>query len=136
VHTNWHGSQHIAMSSPSRRNASDAKLKVLLCGPSKAGKSSLASFLANILDSVSPSMPPSPTIGVRVLELERHGVNIELWDVSGDQSYEATWPAVTLDAAGVILVFQPEAPGQAVRACVAAPPPPPPSQGRRGSPLP
>ena len=35
-----------------------------------------------------------PTMGVRVLELERFGVSVELWDVSGDQQFESTWPAV------------------------------------------
>jgi GTPase SAR1 family protein len=70
------------------------RLKVLLVGPSKAGKTSLSSFLAGIQDSVSPAAPPMPTIGVRVLEVERFGVSVELWDVSGDQQYESTWPAV------------------------------------------
>ncbi|CAM9877057.1 unnamed protein product [Chrysoparadoxa australica] len=37
-------------------------------------------------------------------------VNIELWDVSGDQSYEGCWPAILKDADGVLLVYNPEIP--------------------------
>ena len=95
--------------------ASAPRLKVLFVGPSKAGKSSLATFLAGLQDSVSPAAAPAPTVGVRILELERHGAAIELWDVSGDQQYEASWPAVQQDAAAVVLIYDPEAPGQAVR---------------------
>ncbi|RLN94266.1 hypothetical protein BBJ28_00006988 [Nothophytophthora sp. Chile5] len=72
-------------------------------------------------------------MGVRILELEKGKASVELWDVSGDQkyalfvslspshrvvvrngsvlldlySYEACWPAVTKDADGVILVYDP-----------------------------
>jgi hypothetical protein len=97
---------------------SAARLKILMVGPSKAGKSSLSSFLAGIQDSVTPAAAPAPTMGVRVLELERHGAAVELWDVSGDQQYESTWPAVLDGAGGVVLVYDPEAEGQAVRGVV------------------
>ena len=90
-------------------------LKLLLVGPSRAGRSSLASFLAGVQESVTPAAPPAPTVGVRILELERHGAPVELWDVSGDQSYEAAWPAIQDGAGGVVLVYNPEAAGQAVR---------------------
>jgi GTPase SAR1 family protein len=91
------------------------RLKILFVGPSKAGKSSIASFIAGFQDGVTPSGTPTPTVGVRILELERHGMPIELWDVSGDQRYEATWPACQQDAAGIVLLYDPEALGQAVR---------------------
>lgn len=91
-------------------------MKLLLIGPSKAGKSVLASFLAGMLDSTTPAAEPPPTVGVRILELTCVGQAVELWDVSGDQSYENTWPAVQQGADGVIMCYSPETPGHAVRA--------------------
>jgi GTPase SAR1 family protein len=91
-------------------------MKLLLIGPSKAGKSVLASFLAGMLDSTSPASEPSPTVGVRILEFTGAGVPVELWDVSGDQSYENTWPAVQQGADGIILCYCPESQGHAVSA--------------------
>ena len=99
-------------------------MKILLIGPSKTGKSTLASFLAGALDSTTPAAEPAPTVGVRILEFAAAGAPVELWDVSGDQSYENTWPAVQKDADGVILCYAPEAPGHAVR----------PARSRRRSP--
>jgi len=54
-------------------------------------------------------------VGARILELDRHGTAVELWDVAGDQSYENTWPAMQQNADGVVLVYSPEVLGQAVR---------------------
>ena len=54
-----------------------------------------------------------------MLEAECSGFQVELWDVSGDQSYEKCWPAIMLGvdkkdegegADGVILVYNPEQP--------------------------
>lgn len=84
-------------------------------GPSKSGKTACATYLAGLSDSIVPAAAPAPTIGVRVLELERQGIAVELWDVSGDQAFETTWPAVQQGADGVVLVYAPEVPGQAVR---------------------
>lgn len=91
--------------------SSSAPLKILLVGPSKARKSAVASFLAGVSESVGEGV--GPTIGVRILECERAGRSVELWDVSGDQAFEGTWPAVQKDADGVLLVFDPEGAGQA-----------------------
>ena len=88
-----------------------APLKILLIGPSKARKSGIASFLAGVSESIGESI--GPTIGVRILECERAGRPVELWDVSGDQAYEGTWPAVQKDTDGILLVFDPEVEGQA-----------------------
>jgi energy-coupling factor transporter ATP-binding protein EcfA2 len=97
-------------------------MKVLLVGPSKSGKSALASYLAGISDGAIPAQAPLPTVGCRILELERNGAPVELWDVSGDQSYENCWPAIKHNADGIIFVYSSEAPGQAVRARSAPPP--------------
>lgn len=86
-------------------------LKILLVGPSKARKSAIASFLAGVSETVGEGV--GPTVGVRILECERSGRAVELWDVSGDQAYEGTWPAVQKDADGILLVFDPETEGQA-----------------------
>jgi len=91
-----------------------APIKILLVGPSKSRKSPLACMLAGQCDAIT-AINPGPTVGVRILELDRSGVAVELWDVAGDQSYEATWPAVMKDADGVLLVYNPEAPAAAVR---------------------
>ncbi|GMI10957.1 hypothetical protein TrVE_jg5885 [Triparma verrucosa] len=94
-------------------------VKVLVCGPTNAGKTSIASFLA---DSQSAGIGAKdklydPTIGCRILEFEAsNGANVELWDVSGDQQYESCWPAImqgtgTGDESpvdGVVLVYNPE----------------------------
>ncbi len=84
-------------------------------GPSRSHKSAIASFLAGMTDSLSYNC--GPTVGVRVLETERSGVGpVEVWDVSGDQSYENTWPAVQKDTDGVLLLFNADTQGHAVRA--------------------
>ncbi|CEG49728.1 rab-like protein 5-like [Plasmopara halstedii] len=85
-----------------------APLKILIVGPTKAGKSTIANFLAEQSDRLGGQERYRPTIGVRILELEKGRANVELWDVSGDQSYEAGWPAVIKETDGVILVYDPE----------------------------
>ncbi|GLE10842.1 hypothetical protein PINS_up023099 [Pythium insidiosum] len=83
-------------------------LKLLIVGPKEAGKTTIANFLCEQTDRLGGPEKYQPTIGVRILELEKNKTNVELWDVSGDQVYEACWPAVTKDAHGVILVYNPE----------------------------
>ncbi|RLN49706.1 hypothetical protein BBJ28_00005035 [Nothophytophthora sp. Chile5] len=81
----------------------------------------IANFLAEHSDRLGGQEHYQPTMGVRILELEKGKASVELWDVSGDQkyalfraallglySYEACWPAVMKDADGVILVYNPE----------------------------
>jgi len=94
-----------------------APLKVLLLGPSKTGKSSAASFLAGQGgDSPLGGFSPGPTVGVRILTFERAGAQVELWDVSGDQSYEPAWPAVQKGAEAALVLFNADAPGSAKEA--------------------
>ncbi|KAG1692540.1 hypothetical protein DVH05_000278 [Phytophthora capsici] len=85
-----------------------APLKILIVGPKEAGKSTIANFLAEHSDRLGSQERYQPTIGVRILELEKGKTNVELWDVSGDQNYEGCWPAVMKDADGVILVYSPD----------------------------
>eukprot|EP00607_Mallomonas_marina_P002873 CAMPEP_0182428474 /NCGR_PEP_ID=MMETSP1167-20130531/23054_1 /TAXON_ID=2988 /ORGANISM="Mallomonas Sp, Strain CCMP3275" /LENGTH=155 /DNA_ID=CAMNT_0024611409 /DNA_START=119 /DNA_END=583 /DNA_ORIENTATION=- len=59
-----------------------------------------------------------PTIGVRILEFEmkiggvNENLNIELWDASGDNAYEGCWRAIMHETDGVMLVYNPDSPGQ------------------------
>lgn len=53
-------------------------------------------------------------MGCRILQSEtRERQPFELWDVSGDQRYETTWPAIQKDADGILFVYAPEIPGAA-----------------------
>lgn len=82
-------------------------LKILIVGPSQAGKTAIANYISGKSDKVSQNY--RPTSGCRILELEREvGVrssSIELWDVSGNTSYAKCWPGITRNATGIILVF-------------------------------
>ncbi|KAK3084228.1 hypothetical protein FSP39_010300 [Pinctada imbricata] len=54
-----------------------------------------------------------PTQGCRILEFEsttnsRQGIEVEMWDVSGDRKFEQCWPAIAKDTNGVIFVFNPD----------------------------
>uniref|UniRef100_A0AC35U6P1 Rab-like protein 5 n=1 Tax=Rhabditophanes sp. KR3021 TaxID=114890 RepID=A0AC35U6P1_9BILA len=91
------------------------RIKILVLGPVKCGKTSIANFLADSTEL--RSLEYHPTIGARVLEfvgdeLEVDGVNleadIELWDCSGDLQYRKCWPAMREEAQGVILICNPE----------------------------
>jgi len=57
---------------------------------------------------------PGSTIGVRILETEYSNYRIEIWDVSGDQSYENTWTAIQKDTDGIILLYNADTMGHSV----------------------
>mmetsp|Transcript_2229 Transcript_2229/g.4092 ORF Transcript_2229/g.4092 Transcript_2229/m.4092 type:complete len:193 (-) Transcript_2229:137-715(-) len=91
---------------------SSNRYKVVIVGPSEAGKSVIANVIAEAAEAASEAY--RPTAGVRILECEsevRSGsarVTVELWDVSGDTKYQKCWPAIKKDAVGAILVYNPE----------------------------
>jgi GTPase SAR1 family protein len=65
-------------------------MKIVVVGPTGSGKTTISNFLAGSKDSLV-SEKYSPTIGVRILELEvknegSNDINVELWDASGDTS--------------------------------------------------
>lgn len=68
-------------------------VKIVVCGPTKGGKTSLANFIAGLAQQIGRhDQGYEPTVGVRILECEKQpsisggNVDVELWDVSGDQS--------------------------------------------------
>mmetsp|Transcript_7808 Transcript_7808/g.13828 ORF Transcript_7808/g.13828 Transcript_7808/m.13828 type:complete len:177 (-) Transcript_7808:224-754(-) len=91
-------------------------IKIAVCGPLKAGKSTITNILAEQADQLGGSPDTyTPTVGVRILEVEKEvfsagRVSVELWDVSGDQRFETCWPAIQKDTNAVILVYNPDHP--------------------------
>ncbi|XP_078047622.1 intraflagellar transport protein 22 homolog [Augochlora pura] len=86
-------------------------LKIVVIGPVRSGKTTIANFLA---DATEIPYDYHPTQGVRILEFELQDINvnskniakdIELWDCSGDRKFESCWPAIRKNLNGVILVY-------------------------------
>uniref|UniRef100_A0A7S1XMT3 Uncharacterized protein n=1 Tax=Phaeomonas parva TaxID=124430 RepID=A0A7S1XMT3_9STRA len=84
--------------------------KILIVGPERAGKTTIANFLTEQTQDLTPRQY-TPTVGCRILETERVVFNtpvaVQIWDVSGSQSFENCWPAIMSDADGVVLVYNP-----------------------------
>ncbi|XP_072325209.1 intraflagellar transport protein 22 homolog [Scyliorhinus torazame] len=94
-------------------------IKLVLVGPRESGKTVMANFLSDATEAIGGDY--SPTQGVRILEYECPNVNangksigceVELWDCSGDQKFEACWPALMKDSNGVVIVFNMDVPSQ------------------------
>ena len=87
------------------------KLKILFVGPCESGKTVLANFLADATETATGDY--KPTQGARILEFEIEGngksspAEVELWDCSGNHSFEMCWPAVQKNTNGVVFVFNP-----------------------------
>ncbi|XP_046670108.1 intraflagellar transport protein 22 homolog isoform X2 [Homalodisca vitripennis] len=86
-------------------------LKIVLIGPCKSGKTTIANFLSDSTENVGGEY--RPTQGVRIVEFETQNSNInnggfktdvELWDCSGDLKFESFWPAIYKDANGIVFV--------------------------------
>eukprot|EP01006_Ploeotia_vitrea_P023454 TRINITY_DN55947_c0_g2_i1.p1 TRINITY_DN55947_c0_g2~~TRINITY_DN55947_c0_g2_i1.p1 ORF type:complete len:200 (-),score=18.95 TRINITY_DN55947_c0_g2_i1:165-764(-) len=102
------------------------KVKLLVIGPERSGKSTISNFLAKFRDK--PSAEYKPTVALRILEYEAENLNfnkqigatrgyttgssraaVELWDVSGHhQRYQSCWQSIMKDANGIIFVFNPD----------------------------
>ena len=89
-------------------------MKIVLCGPKGSGKSMIGNFLAGHAETLpTPDLGKySPTAGVRIIEFESSNGNVELWDASGDHTYENCWGAIMNEADGVLLIYNPDAAGQ------------------------
>lgn len=91
------------------------KLKICVVGPKGVGKTAISNYLSGQITSLtSDGGKYEPTAGVRILEFENgnNGTGIELWDASGDTGYEGCWRAIMHEADGVVLIYNPDAPGQ------------------------
>lgn len=93
------------------------KAKILIIGPSECGKTVLANFLSDTVETIGGDY--SPTQGVRILEFESQTLSgsgknvaceVELWDCAGDLRFESCWPALMKDSNGVVIVFNPDVP--------------------------
>lgn len=73
------------------------RMKIIVIGPSGVGKTAISNLISG--HSQIPSQVYHPTSGVRILEMEKEppranrragetGVQIELWDCSGEPRYE------------------------------------------------
>ncbi|XP_068223177.1 intraflagellar transport protein 22 homolog [Palaemon carinicauda] len=91
-----------------------SKVKIVIVGPPECGKTMLANFLSEAAEIGSGEY--RPTKGCRIIEFEIPNVSVkgmttkaevELWDVSGDRSYENCWPAIQKGLNGVIFVYNP-----------------------------
>eukprot|EP00052_Salpingoeca_macrocollata_P032013 m.324035 g.324035 ORF g.324035 m.324035 type:complete len:189 (-) comp31343_c0_seq1:68-634(-) len=95
------------------------RAKIAIVGPQQVGKTTIANFLADKMTE-STKTTYRPTQGVRILEFESEAVSgkrsdatvVELWDVSGDQQFEACWPAIARGVHGVVLMFNVDQEGQ------------------------
>ena len=94
-----------------------SRVKILVIGPTKSGKSTIANIIGELADG--PSELYRPTVGCRIVELERDPppavasfgkFTLELWDVSGDFKYEKCWGPIQKDAHGIIFVYDPVSP--------------------------
>lgn len=95
----------------------DEPMKVVVCGPQRAGKSTICNFLAQQSQRLEGDAPYAPTAGVRILETEKdvgrgQMAAVQIWDVAGNQSFENCWPAIMADVDGVVLVYDPGNPSQ------------------------
>ncbi|KAF7688675.1 intraflagellar transport protein 22 homolog [Silurus meridionalis] len=95
----------------------NTKVKILVIGPSECGKTILANFLSDTVETIGSEY--SPTQGVRILEFESQNLGsgskdsaceVELWDCAGDFKFEACWLALMKDSNGVVIVFNPDIP--------------------------
>lgn len=90
------------------------RVKVLVMGPKRCGKTRIANFLAKHEEAPNFEVY-KPTKGTRILEFEQVAqagkkslsLQVELWDCSGDRQYEGCWPAILKDVQGVVLVYDP-----------------------------
>lgn len=80
---------------------SSTRVKILVLGPTKSGKSTVANLLGDLQDGLSSIY--RPTIGCRIVDFERDApqsihnfskIHVELWDVSGDFKYEKCWAPI------------------------------------------
>ncbi|CCW60323.1 unnamed protein product [Phytomonas sp. EM1] len=107
--------------------SNDEVVKILLLGPPKSGKSTIANFLG--MERDNPSNRYYETKPLRIIETyldvesikldnrrvvfagsdsKTKRVRVQLWDLGGSPKNQPCWPAVADKADGIIFVFNPE----------------------------
>jgi hypothetical protein len=79
------------------------KLKILIVGPTKVGKSTLANVLGEVQTTNELTAPYFPTLGARIVEAQIEGINAEFWEISGN--LKQYWSVVADKSHGCIFVF-------------------------------
>ena len=94
-----------------------SRVKILVVGPSKSGKSTIANILGDLQEGLGSTY--RPTIGCRIVDFERDPpqsvsqfgkIHVELWDVSGDLKYEKCWAPIQQDVQGIMFCYDPSNP--------------------------
>jgi GTPase SAR1 family protein len=88
-----------------------SELKVIVVGPPKSGKTEIADILSAATKGFQGNC--KPTIGLRILEFSTQvaiaslqaTLSVQLWDTSGDEKYQMTWPAIAKNCDGAIIVY-------------------------------
>ena len=86
-------------------------LKIVVVGPSRSGKTEICNLLSAVQKDFSGNC--KPTIGIRILEFSttvdfsgyQGNINVQLWDVSGDEKYGASWSAIAHNADGIMVIY-------------------------------
>lgn len=93
------------------REKMQEELKIIVVGPPSSGKTEICNLVAAVKKQFQGDC--KPTIGVRILEYS-NTVNssayqttlaVQLWDVSGDEKYMQTWPAIANNADGICFIY-------------------------------
>lgn len=98
------------------------KVKILIIGPSKSGKTCVANFVSGTRDTATVDY--KETSPLRILETQVEGVRqgggnkrqvgrgarvtVEVWDVGGSPKFQSCWPACYKNVDGIVFVMNPE----------------------------
>jgi Rab-like protein 5 len=89
----------------------NADLKIVFAGPPLSGKTELADMVSAASKAFQGNT--KPTVCLRILEFSttidvsglQSTISAQIWDTSGDEKYNATWPAVAYETDGLVLVY-------------------------------
>jgi Rab-like protein 5 len=89
----------------------NSDLKIIFAGPPQSGKTELADLVSAASKAFQGNT--KPTICLRILEFSttidvsglQSTISAQIWDTSGAEKYNSTWPAIAYEADGVVLVY-------------------------------
>ncbi|KAK7195792.1 ADP-ribosylation factor family/Miro-like protein/50S ribosome-binding GTPase [Novymonas esmeraldas] len=104
----------------------EEKIKILVVGPTKSGKTTIANFLCGTRETPTSKYFETTPLRIGEMELELDSTNlsdrrvvfsggdaktkrvvVQIWDLGGSSKHQAGWPAVAHKADGIIFVFNP-----------------------------